>query len=327
MGSPDYRFRESGSASRLIGGGIWWGASKVKSRSVLLSSTAVVLAAPAAWAADLGGSEPNAPDFSVAGPAVSALNGKLSAFGGVISDDEAAYGAVGAFSVPVGHSFGLQIDGMVGSADDDLFYGVAGHLFWRDPAVGLLGFYASYAKWDSSTTNELEATPEGPIPLGSVQEVFGAEVGKVGLEGEAYLGRFSLEGMVAYHFGDEEGVAGKGTIAFYPTDDLRLDVSVIHLDGPGFSGGLGVEWAPAAAGGLALFADASIDEGEDVRAFGGATFYFGPQKSLIRRHREDDPDVELPDDLFKIVGDVGCPEGTEVSGDDVWLAGVCRGVR
>jgi hypothetical protein len=299
----------------------------MKIENLLLSSTAIVLAVPSAWAADLGVSESYSPDFSIAGPAVSAPNGKLGAFGGVIGDDDTAYGAFGAFSVPLGHPFGLQVDGMVGSADDDLFYGVAGHLFWRDPSVGLLGFYASYAKWDSSTTAVLEATPDGPIPLGSVQETIGAEVGKVGLEGEAYLGRLSLEGMVAYQFGDEEGIAGKGTVAFYPTDDLRFDISVIHLKGPGFSGGVGIEWAPPAAGGLALFADASIDEDDDVRAFGGATFYFGPEKSLIQRHREDDPDVELPDDLFKIVGDVGCPEGTEVSGDDVWLAGVCRPVK
>jgi hypothetical protein len=277
----------------------------MKIRTLLLSSTAVALAAPAAWAADLGVSEPYSPDFSVAGPAVSAPNGKLGAFGGVISDDEAAYGAFGAFSIPLGQPFGLQIDGMVGSADDDLFYGVAGHLFWRDPAVGLLGFYASYAKWEAESEDPIEGSPDGFVDFFS-----GAEVGKVGLEAEAYLGRFSLEGLVAYQFGDEEGVAGKGTIAFYPTDDLRFDISVSHLEGPGFSGGVGIEWAPQAAGGLALFADAAIDEDENVRAFGGVSFYFGPQKSLIHRHREDDPDVDLPDDLFKIANGSGCPSGT-----------------
>jgi hypothetical protein len=287
-------------------------------RHWLLSTTAVAfgVSSPAAWAADLGTApESYTPDFSIAGPAVSAPNGKLGAFGGVIADDEAAYGAFGAFAIPLGNSFGLQIDGMVGNADDDLFYGVAGHLFWRDPTVGLLGFYASYAEWDSSQTVAADTGPSGAI-----QEITGGEVGKVGLEGEAYLGRVTLEGMIAYQFGDEEGVAGKGTFAFYPTDDLRFDVSVSHLEGPGFSGGVGVEWAPPQAMGLAFFADASIDEDEDVRAFGGVTMYFGQQKSLIQRHREDDPDVDLPDDLFKITGEAKCPVGTQDMG------GFCDGV-
>jgi hypothetical protein len=292
----------------------------MKIRGFLLSTTAVALAVPA-WAADFAAPESYSPDFSAASTAaVSAPNGKLGAFGGVIADDEEAYGAFGAFALPLGQPFGLQIDGMVGSADDDLFYGVAGHLFWRDPAVGLLGFYASYAKWDSSQTIAVDTEVEG-----TVQQITGGEVAKVGVEAEAYLGRLSLEGMIAYQFGDEEGVAGKGTLAFYPTDDLRFDISVSHLEGPGFSGGVGVEWAPPAAGGLALFADASIDEDENVRAFGGLTFYFGPQKSLIQRHREDDPDVELPDDLIKLIGDVGCPQGTEVYSDD--SGSYCRPVK
>ena len=58
-----------------------------------------------------------------------------------------------------------------------------------------------------------------------------------------------------------------------------------------------------------------------VRLRTGVTFYFGPQKALIQRHREDDPDVELPDDLFKIVGDVGCPKGQEVIVDDTLYCG------
>jgi hypothetical protein len=291
----------------------------MKIRHWLLSSTAVAvaMASPAAFAADFSTPESYSPDFSAAGPAVSAPNGKLGAFGGVLSDDEEAYGAFGAFALPLGQQFGLQIDGMVGNADDDLFYGVAGHLFWRDPAVGLLGFYASYAKWDASSEDPVEGSEEGFVDF-----ISGAEVGKVGIEGEAYLGRFSLEGMLGWQFGDEEGVAGKGTVAFYPTDDLRFDISVSHLEGPGLSGGVGVEWAPQAAGGLALFADASINEDEDVRAFGGVTFYFGSQKSLIQRHREDDPDVDLPDDIFKLAGETGCPTGTELV--DVGDSLVCQ---
>ena len=45
-----------------------------------------------------------------------------------------------------------------------------------------------------------------------------------------------------------------------------------------------------------------------TQALGGVRVYFGdPGKSLIRRHREDDPDNSLPDDLFTTTGGSYCP--------------------
>jgi hypothetical protein len=239
----------------------------------------------------------------MAGPAVSGVNGKVGAFGGSL-DDEGAGGVFGSLAVPLGTAFGAQIDGLYGSADGGDFYGVGGHVFWRDPSRGLLGVVASYVSWDSISTVVLSA------PDNTVIDFTGADVGKVGIEGEAYLGRVSLEGLLAYQFGTETGIAGRTTVAFYPTDDLRLDLSLRHLEGAGFSGSAGVEWAPPAALGLSLFADASVDEDSDWSAFGGVKLYLsGEQKSLIRRHREDDPEgLVLPEDLYA-VGAVNCAPG------------------
>jgi hypothetical protein len=240
----------------------------------------------------------------VADPAVSAVNGKLGAFGGSL-DGDGAGGVFGSLAVPLGGQFGAQIDGMVGSAEDAAFYGIGGHLFWRDPSRGLLGLYTSYVNWDGSSTTPVT------IPDGGFIETSGGEVGKVGIEGEAYLGRVSLEGLAAFQFGSNEGFAGQATVAYYPIDDLRFDLSVSHLEGPGVSGSAGVEWAPPAASGLSLFADASVNENSDWSAFGGVKLYLaGEQKSLIRRHREDDPDVDLPGDLYQATSGPKCPPGT-----------------
>ena len=222
-------------------------------------------------------------------PAVSAVNGNIGAFIGGLGDNFTA-GTTGSFAVPLSARWGGQIDDMLGSAGGTGFYGIGGHLFTRDPAKGLLGAYASYAGWDSGLAS-------------------GTNSGKLGVEGESYLGRISLEGIAAYQLGTYEGPAGKATVAFYPTDNLRLDLSYSHSARPFDTVTAGVEWSPTASN-ISLFADASAISGGDWAALVGLKNYFGAsQKSLIRRDREDDPPDLLPDDLYSAIG-MGCPPGT-----------------
>lgn len=278
----------------------------MKRRAWFLSTTAVSTVLLSASAALADGSD----RFAVAHglPAVSGVNGKLAAFGGVVADDVAAYGVAGALAVPLDHSFGAQLDGMVGSADDAAFYGVAGHVFWRDPSQGLVGGYASWVGWDSTDTISVSS------PSGGIADVTGADVGKLGLEAEAYLDRFSLEGQLAWQFGTVSGITGGATAAFYPTDDVRLEVGGRYLQGVGAIAVAGAEWAPS-ENGFSLFADGSVDDSDDAQVFGGVKLYFSESdKSLIRRHREDDPDVVLPDDLFTTTGDGHCPPGSGFDG-------------
>lgn len=228
-------------------------------------------------------------------PAVSGLNAKVGGYGGKFDDDSAA-GAFLSLSMPLGHSFGLQVDGLVGSSGGDRFYGVGGHLFWRDPSRGLLGLYASHVQWDAD-----------PI-IGGFQ-ASGADVGKVGAEAHIYLNRISLEGIGAYQFGTETGFAGKGRIALYLHDDLRIHAGVSYLEGPGATSFAGVEWMAAPQTGLSLFAEAGHNDDIGTHALGGVKLYLAPgSKSLIRRHREDDPDIELPSDLFMTIKGP-CPVG------------------
>lgn len=261
----------------------------------------------AALAADLGGPEPLFTSSSTAQtlPAVSGVNAKVGAFGSSLGD-ESAGGAFIGLALPLGHRFGAQIDGIVGMQEGgDAFQGVAGHLFWRDPSRALFGIYASHLRWDG-------------VSLGGITG--GAEVNKVGLETQLYLGRVSLEGLAGYQFGSDTGLVAKGTIAYYPRDDLRLHVGVTHYEGPGLAGFAGLEWAPLRGSGLSLFADVGVDENSDLRSLAGVKFYFSREdKSLIRRHREDDPDVDLPGDLFQAKQGRPCPAG------QVLFNGFCDG--
>lgn len=258
-------------------------------RAALLSSTimAGALAAAPALAADPYVPEPVAvvPDPQL--PAVSGPNGKLSLLGGGFEfDDEdgAFYGAAGAFSVPLGQALGLQVDGMLTSSDDDLAGGVAGHLFWRDPTKALVGLYGS---WTSVGGSDVDAY-------------------RFGVESEVYLGPISLEGMIGWEsldfddFDDEDNLFALADIAFYPTDDLRLSVGYRRWDDRDIAA-VGAEYQlPANWGGTsaALFAEGRIGEDDYKAVWGGLRFYFGGEsKSLIRRHREDDPRKRLEEDL------------------------------
>ncbi len=216
-------------------------------------------------------------------PGVSAPNGKASIFGGADDEDGIIYGSA-SYSIPLSHRYGLQIDGLfghVGRVDDELVQGAA-HLFWRDPGVGLIGLY------------------------GSVLGVSSDEMYRIGGEGHLYLGQISLEGMLGW---DEASVDGSlyvsGTLAYYHTDDLRLFGGVKHSDwqddniaGVGTVGFAGFEYQLASSDtgrAYSLFAEARIGENDYAAGWGGLRVYFGPHKSLKRRHREDDPFTVVPD--------------------------------
>ena len=206
-------------------------------------------------------------------PAVSQVNGKVAAFGGSI-DGFTGYGVNGALSVPLGPKFGAQIDAMLGLANGDQFWGVGGHLFWRDPAQALIGVYGSIVDWYPT----------------------GFRVNKIGGEIEWYHGPLTLEGFVAAQSGDFSGIAGGGTVVFYIHDNLRLDGGYRYLQGVGAIGSAGIEWQHEKSG-LALFANGNWGSNGFSTVLGGVRFYAGPPKTLIQRQREDDPPVPQPDDL------------------------------
>ncbi len=252
------------------------------SRNILrttASLVAITVGSGVALAADVVRPPPviAPPPAPVTLPAVSQPNGKLAVFGGDI-DNVNAWGVGGAFSIPLGQRMGLQLDALAGRGGGANYWGIGGHAFWRNPTKGLFGLYASWVDWSP----------------------FGAQVSKVGVEAHVYRGPFSLEGVLAYQGGTFDGVAGTATAALYAAPNLRLDANYRFLQGVGNIGGVGIEWSPKLNGrpsALALFASGDWGENGYRTVIGGIKFYSGPQKDLIRRHREDDPNLLLPWDL------------------------------
>ena len=256
-----------------------------------------LLLAGAAQAADPATFEER---FEGTKPAVSGFNGKLDlgyfhqSFDGLPFDLDGGY-AIGSVSLPVTHSFGLQVDAGFGSIDVNPgagsvdIKGIAAHLFYRDPDRFLIGAYGHYANIDL-----------GP---------FDADMWRYGLEGEAYLGNFSVEAFVGGDTIDGPGGSasefhGEARLAYYFFDNYRLDVGVNHqFDQTSLRVG-GEALLPVAGNRLALYALGSFnDDATSVRA--GLRLYFGEAgKSLKARHREDDPGSRLFDyfDINEAVG-------------------------
>jgi hypothetical protein len=207
-------------------------------------------------------------------PAVSAPNGKIEFDAGVLSQPSPSFlGRVaGTITVPVGQQFGIQFDAAA-AISPGFTSSAALHAFTRDPASYLIG-----------GTLGVVRTP-------------GATIVAAGPEAEGYFDRWTLEAWGGVAIAHPTGVAparvapfAMADLAYYLTDDARLSVGVSSLDGYNALQ-LGGEYlfedfdAP-----VSLTAETRIGQDGAWRITGGLRIYFGPEhKSLIRRHREDDP--------------------------------------
>lgn len=226
-----------------------------------------------------------AADFDVSGnlPAVSAVNGKVEFAGGWAdidpgSSDELFYGGA-ALSIPLGHSWGMQADVAALDVFGETAVGGALHLFTRDPNSHLLGVVGGVA--DSGAGNIIWGGAEAELYLGniSIQTVAGLSESDSSVLGAS----------------DDTDFLGMVDLSFYATDNLRFMTgvsSVANFE----SASIGMEWLMLDTLGmpLSLKAEAAMGEDDFVAAQAGVTFYFGgsdSSKSLIRRHREDDPPI------------------------------------
>ena len=245
---------------------------------------AVFLSVWTADAADLFTKAPVWTQPTYPGQAVDGINGKVDGFGGRLTN-RTIYGVGGALSVPLGRSYGLQVDGTVGKFDNRAIQAVGGHLFWRDPSSGLIGLYGSFTNWNSG---------------------FGqARVGQLGFEGAWYWNRFTVEGVAGVEFGNEvTGQVGsfinnididtrffdKINVGYYFHDNFKAFVGHRYLGGK-HAAAFGAELAlpiPRSTAMASLFVEGRA--GEYTGVWGGLKMYFGKSdKTLIRRHREDDP--------------------------------------
>ena len=235
-------------------------------RSLLaILATTVLLTAPVA-----------APRADGPAPAVSAVNSKISAEGGVtgINGEASGLGAVkGSITTPLGHDFGLQLDGAAGTSFNAAFGGGTAHLFWRDPAIGLFG------------------------PVVSIAGGSSLRLGWYGAEAELYAGIFTFGVWGGYHdaadgtFGISAGSGFYGgSLSVYPIPDLALSIGA-NSEFSRVTGTGTLEFQPDlfARHNVSFYVSGEVAQDSAYTVTAGVRFYFGPDKPLIRRHREDDP--------------------------------------
>jgi hypothetical protein len=226
-------------------------------------------------------------------PAVDGINGKIAGFGGGADHTNGFYGTTGSLTVPLAQQWGAQIDGGVGSLDGSGWSRGAGHLFWRDPSIGLVGAYASYFHWNGS----------GALNIPRI----GVNVSRFAAQGEYYWSRWTVRGLAGYetvhlNVPNVVGLPGLFSVpnrffdlvsaSYYVTDNFKLSIGHLYTFGRhGLT--LGSEYGFALGGGrmASLFAAALFGEGGNNAVLGGVRFYFGQRdKTLIDRHRQDDPE-------------------------------------
>ena len=230
-------------------------------------------------------------------PAVSKLNAKV---GGAYADFDSASTGYGTASVtlPLGHRFGLSVDGLGGSYDSDSLWGAGGSLFWRNPDKGLLGIIGSNVKVGSNNAYRGGAT------------------------GELYLGNFSILSDVGYLNGEtiNAGAFADLQLRWYALKNLAVSAGCAYANNV-TAGLVGMEYMfDKVLPGVALFVDGSWGGDGYHSVMGGARYYFGGTgKTLKEKHREDDP----PNNALQ--GLVLCSQGncfakeesTPPSGDDI----------
>lgn len=209
-------------------------------------------------------------------PAVSAPNGKVAFDAGALNLPGPAFmaRAAGTLTVPIGERFGLQADLSASTAPGFITTGAL-HLFTRDPASYLIGGTLGFVRSPGSMV--LAAGPEA----------------------ELYLDRWTLEAWagvaVAYPIAPAApGRLGPFVMAnagYYVTENWRLSIGVSWLDGYGALQA-GSEYLLGASGlPVALTTELRIGQDGAMRGMLGLRGYIGPDpgKSLMLRHREDDP--------------------------------------
>jgi hypothetical protein len=219
------------------------------------------------------------------GPAVSGPSAKFSVEGGQSGNDD-SFLALGSYTMPLGTAFGLQADGAIGTMDDEVMGGGGLHLFTRDPSSYLLGVYGSYHTWDD------------------------IDIWRTAAEVELYVDRFSLSGLAGYESvdvpttkngllvlnTDDDHFFGHAELAFYPIDNLKLSGGYRYVSETSL-GTAGAEYLFQGAGApISVFAKGDFGEDEFNSVTGGLKVYFGadPNKTLIRRHRTEDPQNYTP---------------------------------
>ena len=208
-------------------------------------------------------------DYIFGRKAVSTTNLKTEGLYGNLDSETAKMFGV-SITAPISRICGIQVDVLSGEIDPDDVHGIGFHGFLRNssffgPTSGLFGLTASNI------------------------EVARTEARRIGIESESYVGQRTIAYYVGHQSGDvDDSWYGGFKAQWYLSDDLMLSASVATSDGfQRYT--TGVEYQTP-LNGLACFANLATGEDDYDQTLVGLRFYFGgEEKTLIERHREDNP--------------------------------------
>ncbi len=230
-----------------------------------ISGTLVLAFCSSAFAADMD---------AAMSRAVSAPNGKIEIYGGDAGvdgfDSSMVFRGGASFSVPVGDMFGIQADVAAANVFDETVYGGTLHAFTRDPNAYLFGVAGGLGA--SSVANFQYVGPEVELYMNNVSF-------------QAYGGYLNLtnSSVNTGHF------FGFADVSLYATPDLMFKVGASSVAGFN-SGHVGLEWQLSDTTPVSFTLDGRLGDNGFAAATAGLKLYFGgAEKSLMRRHREDDP--------------------------------------
>ena len=217
-------------------------------------------------------------DSSLRPAAVSEVNGKIGYAGGSM-DSSDGHNFDGSITLPISRQFGFQADAQYSRISGLDFYGGAGHLFWRNPEIGLIGLTGGYL--GRSGVNTFQA----------------------GAEGEYYLGRLTLgmfAGIGSINYGtaapfidtNPTRFVGRVSADWYAWDNLRLGISYTTAFRDNLVKGELEYQTPIR--GVALTAEVAAGDNNYDHWLVGVRYYFGGKKSLRERQRGDDPRSLMP---------------------------------
>jgi hypothetical protein len=238
-----------------------------------------MVSAAALLTAFAGFSAPTASADEMSLPAVSAINAKLDVSGGTQIKKDFVL-STGSVAFPLDHDFGMQVDAAGGAWGNTAVFGAGGHFFWRDPEIGLLGVYGSYQH---------------------AKVLYSVNVSRFAGEAAFYYGPFTLQGVGGYEYGGlAKSFFDRLDAVFYPQDFWNVSVGHRYTAGT-HALALGSEvQIPGLP--LSLFAQGRLGGHYASGVWAGLRVYFGDDKPLIKRHREDDPPNEMSNDF----GGFGC---------------------
>jgi hypothetical protein len=244
-------------------------------------------------------------------PAVDGLNAKWEVLGGSLNRRN-LYGSRAAISAPLAGQWGLQVDLAAGSLESRAFGSIAPHLFWRNPSQGLIGVYASHTHWDQFGgvhVTQVAGEAEGYFGRFTVQGIAGVEFGNSVTSIATGVGVFPgpnppfgggpvppgviINSAFIQGYDVRTRFFDQINLKYYLTDNVAGYIGHRYLGGRNALALGGEAAVPLGRGVMgSAFVEARFGETQFQGVWGGLRFYFGQKdKTLIRRHREDDPNV------------------------------------